>query len=189
MEKAVNRIIQAMKNKEKIMIFGDYDVDGITSSYVLYKFFIKFLKYNNISIQYPDRLLDGYGMKKKHIDDIKAKNCTLIITVDNGISAVEEAKYAKEQKIDMIITDHHQHGESIPDAFAVITPLISPDYIFKGLAGVGVAFKLILALTEKSNLTKEQKNRIFNYFLPVVAIGTVADVVPLLHENRVIVKR
>ncbi len=189
MEKAVNRIIQAMKNKEKIMIFWDYDVDGITSSYILYKFFVKFLKYDNISIQYPDRLLDGYGMKKKHIDDIKAKNCTLIITVDNGISAVEEAKYAKEQKIDMIITDHHQHGETIPDAFAVITPLISPDYIFKWLAGVGVAFKLILALTEKSNLTKEQKNRIFNYFLPVVAIGTVADVVPLLHENRVIVKR
>lgn len=189
MEKAVNRIIQAMKNKEKIMIFGDYDVDGITSSYILYKFFIKFLKYDNISIQYPDRLLDGYGMKKKHIDDIKAKNCSLIITVDNGISAVEEAKYAKENNIDMIITDHHQHGETIPDAFAVITPLISPDYIFKGLAGVGVAFKLILALTEKSNLTKEQKNRIFNYFLPVVAIGTVADVVPLLHENRVIVKR
>lgn len=189
MEKAVERIILAMKNKEKIMIFWDYDVDGITSSYILYKFFIKFLKYENISIQYPDRLLDGYGMKKKHIDDIKAKNCTLIITVDNGISAVEEAKYAKEQKIDMIITDHHQHGETIPDGFAVITPLISPDYLFKGLAGVGVAFKLILALTEKSNLTKEQKNRIFNYFLPVVAIGTVADVVPLLHENRVIVKR
>ena len=189
MEKAVERIILAMKNKEKIMIFGDYDVDGITSSYILYRFFIKFMHYDNISIQYPDRLLDGYGMKMKHIDDIKAKNCTLIITVDNGISAVEEAKYAKEQHIDMIITDHHQHGEKIPDAFAGITPLISPNYIFKWLAGVAVAFKLILALTEKSNLTKEQKNRIFNYFLPVVAIGTVADVVPLLHENRVIVKR
>lgn len=189
MEKAVERIIQAMKNKEKIMIFWDYDVDGITSSYILYRFFVKFMKYENISIQYPDRILDGYGMKKKHIDDIQAKQCSLIITVDNGISAVEEAKYAKEQKIDMIITDHHQHGETIPDAFAVITPLISPDYVFKGLAGVAVAFKLILALTERSKLSKEQKNRIFNYFLPIVAIGTVADVVPLLHENRVIVKR
>ncbi|MFA7717676.1 MAG: single-stranded-DNA-specific exonuclease RecJ [Candidatus Absconditabacterales bacterium] len=189
MEKSVQRIILAMKNKEKIMIFGDYDVDGITSSYILYQFLIKFLHYKQVSIQYPDRIEDGYGIKKKHIDDIKSKGVSLIITVDNGISTVQEAEYAKELGIDIIITDHHQHGEKIPPAFAVITPLISPEYPFKYLAGVGVAFKLICALTERSTLTKDIKNRVFNYFLPVVAIGTVADVVPLIHENRVIVKR
>lgn len=189
MDKAVERIIQAMKKKEKIMIFWDYDVDGVTASYLLYKFFTKFLNYPNVSIQYPDRILDGYGMKKKHIDDIRAKGVNLIITVDNGISSLEEVAYAKEQGIDMIITDHHQHLDTLPDAVAVITPLISEKYAFKWLAGVGVAFKLICALTEKSTLTKDKKNRIFNYFLPVVAIGTVADIVPLLHENRFIVKR
>jgi len=189
MEKSVARIIDAMRHQEKIMIFGDYDVDGVTSSYVLYKFFTKFLHYKHVSIQYPDRIVDGYGLKKKHIDDIKSKWVSLIITVDNGISTVAEAEYAKAIGIDIIITDHHQHGEKIPPAFAVITPLISPDYPFKYLAGVGVAFKLICALTERSKLDKEQKNKVFNYFLPVVAIGTVADVVPLIHENRVIVKR
>ena len=189
MEKSVQRIIQAIKADEKIMIFWDYDVDGITSSYILYRFFIKFLNYKHISIQYPDRIEDGYGIKKKHIDDIKSKKVSLIITVDNGISTVQEAEYAKEQWIDIIITDHHQHGEKIPPAFAVITPLISPDYPFKYLAGVGVAFKMICALTERSTFIKEKKNQIFNYFLPVVAIGTVADVVPLVDENRVIVKR
>ena len=189
MEKSVQRIIQAMKDKEKIMIFWDYDVDGITSSYILYQFFMKFLNYKYVSIQYPDRIEDGYGIKKKHIDDIQSKGVTLIITVDNGISTVQEAEYAKELGIDIIITDHHQHGEKIPPAFAVITPLISPEYPFKYLAGVGVAFKLICALTERSTLTKDKKNQVFNYFLPVVAIGTVADVVPLVNENRVIVKR
>ncbi len=189
MEKAVERIIHAMKENHKIMIFWDYDVDGITASYLLYKFFIKFMNYKNISIQYPDRITDGYGMKMKHIDEIKSKGVDLIITVDNGISAIKEAEYAQVQGIDMIITDHHQHGETLPPAYAVITPLISPEYKFKGLAGVGVAFKLACAITEKSTLDKNIKNRIFNYFLPVVAIGTVADVVPLIHENRVIVKR
>jgi single-stranded-DNA-specific exonuclease len=150
---------------------------------------MKFLNYKYVSIQYPDRIEDGYGIKKKHIDDIQSKGVTLIITVDNGISTVQEAEYAKELGIDIIITDHHQHGEKIPPAFAVITPLISPEYPFKYLAGVGVAFKLICALTERSTLTKDKKNQVFNYFLPVVAIGTVADVVPLVNENRVIVKR
>ena len=189
MDKAVERIVQAMKKNEKIMIFGDYDVDGVTSSYLIYKFLTKFLKYDNVSIQYPNRITDGYGLKKKHIDDIQSKNVDLIITVDNGISSIQEAKYAKEKNIDLIITDHHQHLEELPDAVAVITPLISPDYPFKGLAGVGVAFKLICAITEKSTLPKDQKNKVFNYFLPVVAIGTVADVVPLINENRAIVKR
>ncbi len=189
MNKAVDRIIHAIKNKEKIMIFWDYDVDGVTSSYILYEFMTQFLKYKNVSIQYPDRVKEGYGIKNIHIDDIKKKWVKLIITVDNGITAIEEAKYAKIQEIDLIITDHHQNLELIPEAFAIVNPQISPQYAFKGLAGVGVAFKLICALLSKGKFDQKEKNHIFNYFIPIVAIGTIADIVPLVNENRVIVKK
>lgn len=189
MEKAVDRIIKAMKNKEKIMIFWDYDVDGVTSSYVLYRFLTKYLNYKNVSIQYPDRLKEWYGLKKLHIDQMKEKNIDLIITVDNGIASLEEWVYAKEKNIDLIITDHHQDLESIPEAVAVVNPQVSPNYPFKWLAGVGVAFKLVCALLTKSTFDQEKRNQIFNYFLPIVTIGTVADIVPLVGENRAIVKR
>ena len=189
MEKWVDRIIDAMKRKEKIMIFGDYDVDGITSSFSVYKFISYFLGYKNISIRYPNRVEDGYGLKNKHLDAMKHEGVQLIITVDNGIASVEEAKYAKELWIDMVVTDHHHALETLPDVCALINPQVSPLYPFKWLAGVGVAFKLINALLSKSTFSKEKKNQIFNYFLPIVAIGTVADVVPLVQENRVIVKR
>ena len=189
MEKWVDRIIDAMKRKEKIMIFGDYDVDGITSSFSVYKFISYFLGYKNISIRYPNRVEDGYGLKNKHLDAMKNEGVQLIITVDNGIASVEEAKYAQELWIDMVVTDHHHALETLPDVCALINPQVSPLYPFKWLAGVGVAFKLINALLSKSTFSKEKKNQIFNYFLPIVAIGTVADVVPLVQENRVIVKR
>ncbi|HKL44343.1 MAG TPA: single-stranded-DNA-specific exonuclease RecJ [Candidatus Absconditabacterales bacterium] len=198
MQKAVNRIIKAIEKNEKIMIFGDYDADGVTSSFILFKFFAKYLKYKNISIMYPDRIEDGYGLKNKHLDSIKEKGVDLIITVDNGITSVLEAEYAKEIGIDLIITDHHKNGEQIPDAIAVVNPVISKDYDFKYLAGVGVAFKLICALLDQIGIfngddTLEEngnkKNKIFNYFLPIVAIGTVADIVPLIGENRLLVKK
>lgn len=189
MQKAVDRVLESIKNKEKIMIFGDYDVDWITSSYILYTYITKFLKYKKISIQYPDRIKEWYGLKKIHIDDIKKKWVKLIITVDNGIASLEEALYAKQEGIDLIITDHHQDLDSIPEAVAVVNPVISEKYPFKWLAGVGVSFKLICALLTQSTYNQEQKNNIFNYFLPIVAIGTIADVVPLVDENRAIVKR
>lgn len=189
MHKGVERIILALKRKEKIMIFADYDVDGITSSFCVYKFITEFLGYKNISIMYPNRLQDGYGLKNKHLDYMKEKNINLIITVDNGITSVNEAQYAKELGIDLVITDHHHALDRIPEAIAVINPQISPHYSFKGLAGVGVAFKLINALLSKSTFWPEKRNQIFQYFLPIVAIGTVADIVPLVDENRVIVKR
>jgi len=189
MEKAVERILSGIKKKEKIMIFWDYDVDGVTSSYILYEFITKFLKYKKISIQYPDRIKEWYGIKKIHIDDIKKKWVNLIITVDNGITSVKEWVYAKQQGIDLIITDHHQVVESIPEAIAVVNPQISPKYPFKWLAGVGVAFKLICAILTKCEFDQKERNNIFNYFLPIVTIGTVADVVPLVGENRVIVKK
>ena len=109
--------------------------------------------------------------------------------MDNGITSVQEAIYAREQGIDLIITDHHQNLETVPDALAVVNPQVSPNYPFKGLAGVGVAFKLICALLTKFSFSQKEKNDIFNSFLPIVAIGTVADIVPLIHENRVIVKK
>jgi len=189
MEIAVERIAGALKNGEKIMIFGDYDVDWVTSSWLLYRFFTKFLNYRDVSIQYPDRVKDGYGLKNNHIDDIKNKWVSLIITVDNWIASINEILYAKEKWIDVIITDHHKEHDQIPQAFAVINPQISNNYPFKWLAGVGVAFKLINAILTKSDFDKQKKNLIFNYFLPVVAIWTVADIVPLVNENRVIVKK
>lgn len=189
MEIAVERILKAIKNWEKIMIFGDYDVDGVTSSRLLYRFITKFLNYRDVSIQYPDRIKDGYGLKNNHIDDIKSKWVSLIITVDNWIASVKEILYAKEQWIDVIITDHHKEQDQIPQAFAVVNPQISSNYPFKGLAGVGVAFKLMNAILSRSKFDSDEKNHIFNYFLPIVAIWTVADIVPLIHENRVIVKK
>ncbi|MCK9467210.1 MAG: single-stranded-DNA-specific exonuclease RecJ [Candidatus Absconditabacterales bacterium] len=190
MSKAVDRIILALKNNEKIMIFGDYDVDGITSSFILFKFFTKFLKYRNISIMYPDRIEEGYGIKNLHLDEIKKKGVSLVITVDNGITNIQEAEYAKKIGLDMIITDHHKNLEKIPDAIAVINPLISVNYNFKYLAGVGVAFKLLCALLDNTkNRSEKKKNDIFNYFLPIVAIGTVADIVSLTGENRLLVKK
>ncbi len=198
MQKAVDRILMAIKNNEKIMIFGDYDVDWVTSSFILFKFLVKYVWYKNVSIMYPDRMKDWYWMKNKHLDDMKEKWIDLTITVDNGITSIWEAKYAKEIWIDMIITDHHKDLDELPDAIAVVNPMVSPDYDFKYIAWVGVAFKVICALLDQikkfnwADTLEENwniKNEIFNYFLPIVAIWTVADVVKLVWENRWIVKK
>ncbi len=197
MQLAVDRIIKAIDNDEKIMIFGDYDVDGITSSLILFKFLVKYVWHKKVSIMYPNRMTDGYGMKNKHLDMMKEKWIDLVITVDNGITSVWEAEYAKEIWIDMIITDHHKDGEKIPEAIAVVNPMVSPNYDFKYIAWVGVAFKVICALLDKiekfnwadADKPSAIKNEIFNYFLPIVAIWTVADVVKIVWENRWIVKK
>lgn len=192
MDQAIKRIIKAIENNEKIMIFGDYDVDWVTSSFILFKFLAKYLGYKKVSIMYPDRLKDGYGLKNKHLDIMKEKWINLAITVDNGITSIWEAKYAKKIWIDMIITDHHKNLEEIPDALAVVNPMVSEKYDFKYIAWVWVAFKLICALLEEVDIFKwddTKKNKIFNYFLPIVAIWTVADVVKLVGENRWIVKK
>ena len=189
MDKAVERIIQGLKNGDKIMIFWDYDCDWVTSSYILYEFITKYLKYKNVSIMYPDRIDDWYWLKNKHIDAMKEKWVNLIITVDNWIASIDEAEYGKEQWIDIIITDHHKNLETLPDAVAVVNPIVSPEYGCSFLAWVWVAFKLIAALLEKSKYDQDKKNEIFNYFLPIVAIWTVADIVPLVWENRLFVKK
>jgi len=189
MQKAVEYIMTAMKKNKKIMIFWDYDVDWVTASYCLYKFIHYFLKYSQVSIMYPDRQKDWYWLRNYHLDEMKSKWVDLVITVDNGITSIEEAKYAKQIWIDLLITDHHQPLNEIPEAIAVLNQNCSSYYSFKWLAGVWVAFKLIVAILSKCNLTCERKNQIFNFFLPIVAIWTVADVVPLLGENRFIVKK
>lgn len=189
MNKAVDRLILAMKRNEKIVIFGDYDVDGITSTYVLYQLFLSFFSYKNVDYKFPSRQKDGYGLKTWHLDEMKEAGAEVVITVDNGITSLEEAEYAKKLGLDLIITDHHHPLDALPDAVAVVNPTCSDDYPFKGLAGVGVAFKVVMALIGSSKLSNEKKNQIFNYFLPIVAIGTVADIVPLVGENRRMVKR
>ena len=188
MDKAVDRIIKWMKNNERIVVFGDYDVDGVTATYVVFYFLYKFLNYKNISIRLPSRA-DGYGIRWFHLDELKEKNVSLVITVDNGITAVEEVEYAKKIWLDVIITDHHSPLEQLPSPYALIDPKVSPSYPYKEIAWVGVAFKLITALANKLKLDKKTKEKMINYFLPIVAIGTVADCVPLVDENRFLVKK
>lgn len=182
MDKAVHRIALALEEYQNVWIYGDYDVDGVTSTSVL-MIFLKKLGFNP-SYYIPDRMTEGYGLNKEAIDYIKDKNGQLIITVDCGITSFDVAKYCKEKNIDLIITDHHQCGEDIPIAEAVINPNREDcKYPFKKLAGVGVAFKLVQALSQFLEVDID-----YNELLPIVAIGTVADVVSLTGENRVIVK-
>lgn len=188
-EKALDRIQLAIANNEKIMVFGDYDVDGVSSSYVVYTFFKKFLWYTNISIRLPHRLKDWYGIKSYHLDEIKAAGVSLVITVDNGITAVQEAIHAKELGIDLIITDHHRKLDVVPDGFAVINPQVSPDMEFKEMCWATVAFKVMRWLTERIFADdRATKERIFQFFLPIIAIASVADCMPLINENRLLVK-
>jgi len=185
MEKAVDRIVSAINSGEKILIYGDYDVDGITATSVL----IKFLKSigANVDFYIPDRHKEGYGLNIVAINKLIKKGIKLFITVDCGITGVGEVEFAKTLGVDFIITDHHTCKEEIPRAVAVINPK-TPDssYGFDALAGVGVAFKLVLALCIKLGIDTKTT---FMEYADLVAIGTVADVVPLLGENRVIVER
>lgn len=186
MEKAVARILEARKKKEKVIIFGDYDVDGITSSAVLTDIFTK-LKIEN-SIYIPDRGKEGYGMNEKAIRYLARKKTNLIVTVDCGVRDIKEIELAKELGMDVVVSDHHLPGEDLPKAIAVVNPHRKDDaYPWKELAGVGVAFKLACALITKSpkGIFREGYEK---WLLDLVALGTVADMVPLKKENRVLVK-
>lgn len=183
MDIAVNRIIKAIENKENITIYGDYDVDGITSITVLKSFL------NDIGVEantyIPNRLIEGYGLNKEAIDKISKKGCNLMITVDCGISAIEEIEYANSLGIETIITDHHEAGNEIPKAIAVIdNKRKDSKYPFRELAGVGVVFKLIQAI----GITLKLKEETYLKYLDIVCIGTISDIVPLVDENRVIAK-
>jgi len=183
MKIAVDRILEAMSKKEKIIIYGDYDVDGITSITVLKQF----LEDRGIEVgQYiPNRLNEGYGLNKKAIEEIVKQKYTLMITVDCGISGVEKVEYANSLGIETIITDHHEQGEEIPNALAVVDAKRKDNkYPFNQLAGVGVVFKLIQALGICLGLEEKE----YLKYLDLVCVGTISDIVPLVDENRVIAK-
>ena len=183
MEQAIERIEQAINNNEKILIYGDYDADGITSTTIL----IKFFKEIGVEVDkyIPNRLEEGYGINNKALEEIKNRGIDLIITVDTGITANDQVKYANELGLDVIITDHHEPSDEIPKAVAVIdAKRKNNQYPFNQLAGCGIAFKLTQAISIKRKLdpSKYLKN------LDIVSIGTISDLVPLVDENRVIVK-
>ena len=183
MDKLVKRVDLARERKEKVCIYGDYDVDGITSIVVFYKF----LEELGIDVTYylPDRLTDGYGINNGALDYIKSKGVSLVITVDCGITAIEEINYANEIGLDICITDHHECGVELPNAIAIVNPKRKDDTsYFKMHAGVGVAFKCITAIAKKYNLEKDS----YLKYIDIVAIGTISDIVPLVDENRIISK-
>jgi single-stranded-DNA-specific exonuclease len=182
MEIATTRVIQALTENQSICIYGDYDVDGTCSTALLYMF----LKELGANVEYyiPKRLTEGYGISRSGIDYVKSRDVSLLISVDCGITAVEETKYANELGLDLIICDHHQPKEQIPEAYAVLDPLKPGcSYPFKYLSGAGVAFKLAQGVSERIG-----KRDLPMQYLDLVALAGAADIVPLVDENRVLVK-
>ena len=180
---AVNRIINAIEKKEKMIIYGDYDVDGITSITVLKKFLLE--RGAVVDDYIPNRLDEGYGLNKDAIKKIAEEKYTLMITVDCGISGIEEVDYANSLGIETIITDHHEQAEILPNALAVVDAKRKDNkYPFNQLAGVGVVFKLIQAIGGRLNLEEKE----YLKYLDLVCVGTISDIVPLVDENRVIAK-
>ena len=191
MNKAVDRIIKAVDEKKKIVIYGDYDVDGVTSVSVLYRYLSGIGA--RVGYHVPDRESEGYGVNKDTLKTLCESGNSLIVTVDTGITAIDEVEFASSLGMDVVITDHHECREDIPKAVAVINPKRhDSDYPFKELAGVGVAFKLICAI-EMTRCPEEDRNsvseRMAEKYIDLVAIGTVADVMPLISENRIIVSK
>ena len=182
MEAATYRVIQALSERQLICIYGDYDVDGTCSTALLYLF----LKELGANVEYyiPKRLTEGYGISKSAIDYVKSKDTSLLISVDCGITAIEEAEYVKELGMDLIICDHHQPKDEIPNALAVLDPLKpNCNYPFKFLSGAGVAFKLAQGVAERIG-----KRDLPLAYLDLVALAGAADIVPLVDENRILVR-
>ena len=190
MERGVDRIVEAISRKEKMVVYGDYDADGITSTVILVKFLREI--HDNTTYYIPERIEEGYGLSKTAIDKFRKDGIKLVITVDCGISNHEEIAYAVSSGIDIIVTDHHEVPDILPDCSAVINPHRSDClFPFKSLAGVGVAFNLLIALRGKlRNLGfwKDRKYPNLREYLDLVAIGTIGDIVPLVDENRVFSK-
>lgn len=184
MEKAVKRIFEAIEKKEKILIWGDYDADGVSGAALLY-LSLKDMG-AEVEVYLPDRELEGYGLKEEALDRLAKKGIKLVVTVDCGISNVEQVKLAKELGMEVIITDHHEEPEKLPKAYAIINAKLSKEkYPFRDLAGVGVAFKVIQAL---SKMFEKGDTHFEKWLLDLVALGTVSDLMPLLGENRTLVK-
>ena len=182
MTAGIERVTNALFANERIMIYGDYDVDGITSTSLLYLVFNKLGA--QVTYYLPNRLVEGYGLSLDAIDQAKADGVTLIVTVDTGITAVDEVAHARTAGIDIVVTDHHEPGETLPDAVAIIDPKQDGCNYDGDLAGVGVAFKFAQALYQRLN----QDQRELEDHLDLVALGTSADIVPLVGENRILTK-
>ena len=181
MDIAVDRLNDAMGRKERILVYGDYDVDGCTAVALVYKFLLQF--YSNIEYYIPDRYDEGYGVSKKGIDYAKEQGVKLIIILDCGIKAIDEIAYAKEQGIDFIICDHHVPDEKLPDAVAILNPKREDDpYPFKDLCGCGVGFKFMQAFAKNNGIP-------FSRLIPLLdlcAVSIAADIVPVTDENRIL---
>ncbi|MBQ8914745.1 MAG: single-stranded-DNA-specific exonuclease RecJ, partial [Clostridia bacterium] len=191
MEKAASHILEVAKSKKKIVIYGDYDVDGVTSVSILYMYLASIGA--DVGYYIPSRLGEGYGMSHDSLCKLHSEGCSMIITVDTGITATEEAKLIRSLGMELIITDHHECYADVPDAYAVVNPKQQDcPYPFKELAGVGVVFKLLCAL-EMLNRPEVPRidtiRAIADKYVDLVAIGTVADVMPLRDENRLIVSK
>ncbi len=183
MEKAVDRVVKAIETHEKVAIYGDYDVDGITSSTVLKRFLAE--RGLETDVYIPNRLHEGYGLNENAIREIADTKHTLIITVDCGITGNKEIELAKSFGIDTVVTDHHEPTETLPDAVAVVDCKRKDNkYPFNGLAGVGVAFKLTQAISMRLGVREEE----YLKYLDLVCVGTISDIVPLVDENRTISK-
>jgi len=191
MKEGVDRVIRALKEKEKVMIFGDYDVDGITAASLLFLVLNKLGA--EVSYYLPNRLIEGYGLSEEGIAEAEKRGVTLIVSVDCGITAVKEVEFAKEKGIETIITDHHEPQEILPDAVAIINtkqkrnqqdPPTTSEYLGGELSGVGVAFKFAQAIYQRLGQDKTE----LEDHLDLVALGTAADIVPLVGENRILTK-
>ena len=181
MDKAIARIEQAIGNKEKVLIYGDYDVDGTTAVAVVYSFFRQF--HSGLEFYLPDRYAEGYGISRQGIDYAADNGFTLIIALDCGIKALDKVAYARERGIDFIIGDHHLPGDRLPDAVAVLDPKRADcPYPYKELPGCGIGFKIIQAFIQKNNM---DINQCYQY-LDLVAVGIASDIVPITGENRVL---
>ncbi len=184
MDKAVERLHKALHTGENILIYGDYDVDGVSSAAILYLVLSRMVG-SKVSYYIPDRMTEGYGLSGKSIREAAENGVSLIVTVDCGVTAVDEIKLANELGMDTVVCDHHQPAEELPPAVAILDPKL-PDstYPFQELAGVGVAFKLLQGLYKKLELPEAELDE----YLDLVAIGSCADIVPLVDENRILVR-
>ena len=183
MDKAVDRVLSALEKNEKILVFGDYDVDGTTSVACMYKFLQKIYLPQNVEFYIPHRYREGYGVSKMGIDFAKENNFSLIISLDCGIKSIELIAYAKTLGLDFIVCDHHLPDEELPPAIAILNPKQKDcNYPYKELCGCGVGFKLISALSQRLNIPETE----YLSYLDLVATAIAADIVPLTGENRVL---
>ena len=182
MDKAVERVERAIRNREKIMVYGDYDVDGTTAVALVYKF-LRQIGHKDLLFYIPDRYTEGYGISTKGIDHAARKGATLIIALDCGIKAIEKVDYAKRKGVDFIICDHHLPAEEIPRAVAVLDPKRADcSYPFDELSGCGVGFKLVQAYCQKNGIPFQQ----IEPLLDLLAVSIASDIVPLVDENRIL---